>query len=76
MELVQKIDKKCAETLPYYSEVADYTQQAYHYGLDQFNSLYACSTNKAQELQKLREYLVWLYSRPIDDLLNFIEGKL
>ena len=79
MEVVKKIDQKCAETLPYYNELSKFTTKKYQQGLSCVDSLYSCSNNKVKKMNKLskqvRSDIVWILSQAADDLLELIETR-
>ena len=53
MEFVQLIDKRCAETLPYYTDLTQFTSHKYKQGLTCVDHLYASSSNKVKTISKV-----------------------
>jgi hypothetical protein len=80
MQLIQQIDTKLTENLPYYSEISSFTTEQLRTSYESINKLYECSTNKVKKVSKaskqLQKDLVWMISQSTKDFLEFIEEKL
>lgn len=79
MKIVQEINKKCSDTLPYYKSVSDFTLQTYNQGIDHLNNLYGQSREKLNKVSKaskqFRKDVAWMFSQASDDLLELMETK-
>jgi hypothetical protein len=80
MEILQQIDTKLAQTVPYYSQVADFTTEQYKNSYQVINSLYSCSANKVKKAAKvsrqLQKDLILFITQTTEDFLEYIEEKL
>lgn len=79
MEYVKIIDKRCAETLPYYNDLSKYTVQKYQEGVTCVDNIYTCSNNKVKQVTKMskqfRSDIVWILSQAADDIIELLEAK-
>jgi hypothetical protein len=73
MQVVQQIDKKLIQTVPYYSEVASFATEHCKQSIDSINNLYVFSTNKVKRATKaskqFKKDLLWMVSQSTDDFL-------
>ncbi len=80
MQIVQTINQKCEETLPYYATVSAYTVEHYQQALDRLNNLYGQSRDKAHQMMKVSKQFqkdaLWAISQAVDDVLQFTENKI
>jgi len=80
MQFVQKVDRKCSQTLPCYSSLSQMALQKYQQGLVCLDEVYATSNKKARTIQKassqFRNDIVWVLAQTAEDVLDLIETRL
>ena len=80
MQLALTVNKKCTETLPYYSDLSQFTSHKVQEGSEYLNQLYLASANQVNKVtetsKQVKNDLTWMLSHVTDDLIELIEAKL
>jgi hypothetical protein len=80
MEFVQKVDQKCAETLPYYSNVSKMAVQKYQQGLTCYDHLRKNANSQVDTVQKtskqIKNDFIWFLSQNAESLIELFETRL
>ena len=76
MQIVKQIDRQCAQKLPYYQDLSNFTQEKLQQSLACLDQLYLSSTNKLKHTSRVskqfRNDLLWILSQAAEDILELL----